>query len=394
MQRRILFLAIGAALVVFGPAIFSGSARAVTDLSPPKGIWLTTDFPSMVVRSGETADIQLKLHNEGVPPEVLKLSVEGLPSGWKSDFTGNGQPIMAAMPATDETVDLDLHLDIPADAQSGTHDLTVVAKGDKQDLELPIAVALGNVLPAKLTLKPQLPSLKGSPSSSFDYSFSVKNDSGKNLVVSLAAQAPQNFQTSFTEGYGSQEINSIPIDAGQSKDLKVKVQPPANVAAGDYKVQVTAAAEGVNASMPLSMQVTGQPHLRLSGKDDRLSAEAEADKPSQINLVLSNDGSAPAQNIDLSASPPADWKVSFDTKTVDQLAPGETHTVVATLTPSAKALAGDYMTTFRADAGGESSSADFRISVTTSTLWGVFGIALIAVALVVLVGAVARYGRR
>jgi uncharacterized membrane protein len=52
------------------------------------------------------------------------------------------------------------------------------------------------------------------------------------------------------------------------------------------------------------------------------------------------------------------------------------------------------MATFRAEAGGQSSSADFRVAVTTSTLWGVFGIGLIAVALLVLVGAVARFGRR
>ena len=57
---------------------------------------------------------------------------------------------------------------------------------------------LGKELPAKLTLQPQLPQLRGSPRSSFDFQVSIKNDSGKRLVFNLAAQAPQNFQTSFT----------------------------------------------------------------------------------------------------------------------------------------------------------------------------------------------------
>ena len=39
-------------------------------------------------------------------------------------------------------------------------------------------------------------------------------------------------------------------------------------------------------------------------------------------------------------------------------------------------------------------SADFRITVTTSTLWGIVGIGIIAIALLVLLGAVARFGRR
>ena len=48
----------------------------------------------------------------------------------------------------------------------------------------------------------------------------------------------------------------------------------------------------------------------------------------------------------------------------------------------------------RQRASGKSSNADFRITVTTSTLWGIVGIGIIAVALLVLLGAVARFGRR
>ena len=59
-----------------------------------------------------------------------------------------------------------------------------------------------------------------------------------------------------------------------------------------------------------------------------------------------------------------------------------------------KAIAGDYVAAFRANGRGESASADFRITVTTSTLWGIVGVGIIAVALLVLLGAVARFGRR
>jgi uncharacterized membrane protein len=369
-------------------------ASAVTDPEAPKGFWLTTDYPALTVRAGDTAEVPIKLRNEGMAPAALKLSVDGLPAGWKGSFNGGGKTVEAAMPATNDSVNLDLRLDIPASAKGGTHDLTIQAVGTGESLQLPLAVTLGEVPPAKLELKSDLPALKGPPTSSFDYSFTIKNDSGKDQTVSLNAEAPQNFTASFTQGYGSQEISSIPIPAGQSKELKVKFQPPSDVQAGSYTMQVTAGAGDLSAALPLAMQVTGQPRLHLSGKGDRLSAEAEAGKATNLELVLSNDGSAPAQKVELSASPPSDWNVTFDTKTVEALAPGETKTVTASLTPSSKALAGDYMATFRAEAGGQSSSADFRVAVTTSTLWGVFGIGLIAVALLVLVGAVARFGRR
>jgi uncharacterized membrane protein len=134
--------------------------------------------------------------------------------------------------------------------------------------------------------------------------------------------------------------------------------------------------------------------LKLTGQDGRLSGEAEAGKAAPLTLVVSNDGSAPAQDVELSGAPPGDWKIEFEPKKIDELGAGEKREVQALVTPSAKALAGDYMTTLRANAKGDSSSADFRITVATSTLWGVVGVAIIAIALLVAVGAVARFGRR
>ena len=66
----------------------------------------------------------------------------------------------------------------------------------------------------------------------------------------------------------------------------------------------------------------------------------------------------------------------------------------AKITPPAKAIAGDYVTTLRANARGESASATFRVAVATSTQWGIIGVGIIGAALLILVGAVARFGRR
>jgi uncharacterized membrane protein len=229
---------------------------------------------------------------------------------------------------------------------------------------------------------------------SFEFQFTVTNQSDKDLLVKLAAAAPQGFQTSFMEAYGTQELSSIPIEAGKDKDLKVKVTPPANVTAGDYPVAVQASSEGASADTKMTMSISGQPKLKLSGEDGRLNAEAEAGSATPIKLTVENTGSAPADNVELSASPPSDWKVVFQPDKIDELAPSQKRDVQALLTPSAKAIAGDYMTTFRANGKGDSNSADFRITVATSSMWGMVGIGIIAIAFLVLIGAVARFGRR
>jgi uncharacterized membrane protein len=184
------------------------------------------------------------------------------------------------------------------------------------------------------------------------------------------------------------------VEAGQSKDVKLKVQPPTNVKAGHYDISVQATAEDAKATTQLALNITGQPKLDLSGREGLLSARATAGTETSIPIVVTNSGTARAEQVQLSGSAPSGWKVTFDPKLIDAIAPGEQREVQALITPVSKAIAGDYATTLRADARGESASQTFRVAVTTSTVWGVAGFGIIGIALLVLVGAVARFGRR
>jgi uncharacterized membrane protein len=359
-----------------------------------KGLFLLTDYPAVSVRPGATSTVNLRLQNYDLPPERLALSVAGVPTGWTATLIGGGQPIAAAMPATNASVSLELRLDVPKDAPVGTTNLTVSAKGSANTIDLPIAVTLAKDLPAKLTVTPQLPDLRGNPKSSFEYQLSIKNDSGKKLTVALGAQAPPNFDATYTEQYGSQELSAVPIDAGQSKDVKLKVQPPSTVAAGKYKVVARVVAEDANVTTDLGLEVSGQPKIDLAGREGVLSAKATAGQDTVVPIVLTNTGDAVAEDITLSGTAPTGWKITFDPKSVDKIAPNDNKEVQATITPPEKAIAGDYQATLRANWRGDSASSTFRVGVVTSSMWGIVGVGIIGVALLVMVGAVARFGRR
>jgi uncharacterized membrane protein len=381
--------------VVLSVLALSGFAGAQeSPKNDVKGLFLLTDFPAVSVRPGTTSTVNLRLQNYNMSPERLALSVAGVPTGWTATLVGGGQPIAAAMPATNASVTLELRLDVPKDAPVGTTNFTVSAKGGSTSLELPIAVTLAKDLPAKLTLTPQLPELRGNPKSSFEYQLSIKNDSGKKLTVALGADAPQNFDATFTEQYGSQELSAVPIDAGQSKDVKLKVRPPSTVAAGKYKVTARVVAEDANVTTELGLEVNGQPKIELAGREGVLSAKATAGVETAIAIVLTNSGDAVAEDITLSGTTPSGWKVTFDPKTVDKIAPNDTKEVQAMITPPEKAIAGDYVTTLRANWRGDSAQASFRVGVSTSSMWGIVGVGIIGMALLVLLGAVTRFGRR
>src|SRR5579862_1697780 len=359
-----------------------------------KGLYLMSDYPAVTLRPGETSTVDLRLQNYDMAPERLALSLNGVPIGWTATLLGGGQPVAAAMPASNSSVSLSLRLDVPKNAPMGTQTVTVAAQGASTNLQLPINVTLAKDLPAKLTLTPQLPDLRGTSKSSFEYQLSIKNDSGKKLTVSLSAQAPQDFDTSFTEQYGTQELKAVPVDAGQSKDVKLKVTPPNTAAAGPYKVSVRVSAEDASATADLGLNITGQPRIDISGREGLVSTRASAGKETTVPVVITNTGTAPAEDIQLSGSAPSGWKVTFEPKTIDRIAPNDNKEVQALITPTEKAIAGDYVTTIRASARGESASSTFRVTVTTSTMWGIAGVGIIGVALLVMVGAVARFGRR
>jgi uncharacterized membrane protein len=385
------------AMMVALPAlVMAGGVTAAQAADKPevKGLYLLTDYPAVSVRPGTTSTISMRLQNYGLPPENFALSIDGAPAGWTATLLGGGQPVGAAMPATDQSVSLQLRLDVPADAGTASRTLTVKAQGPGNNVSLPVTINLAKELPAKLALSPQLPALRGTPKSSFDYTVSVKNDSGRNLTVSLAATAPRNFEASFTESYGTQELSSVPIDAGASKDIKLKVRPPSSVDAGTFPIEMTATSGDTTATTKLSLEVVGQPRLTIAGSDGLVSARAEAGKQTTVPVVITNDGSAAADNIELSGSGPNGWKVEFDKKTIERIAPGQNAEVTALLTPTEKSLAGDYMATMRAASRGETTSTQFRVTVATSTIWGTVGAGFIALALAIMFGAVLRFGRR
>ncbi len=359
-----------------------------------KGLYIITDYPAITVRPGTTSNIPLRLQNYGLSPERYQLSVTGVPEGWTATILGGGQPVAAAMPAPDASVSLQLRLDVPANSELKEETLTVKAEGQGTQASLPIAVALAKELPAKLTVSSKLPELRGSPKSNFEYTLTIKNDSGRNVTASFAAQAPSNFETSFTEAYGTQELSSIPIEAGQSKDIKLKVRPPSTVDAGHFPVRVTVKAEDATAQADLALDVVGQPQLQVAGRDGLLSARAVAGQQSSIPILITNSGTAPADNITLAATAPSGWKVTFDPASVERVVPGKDAEVQALVMPTDKSLAGDYMVAVRATSRGETASSQFRIAVSTSTVWGMVGAGVIGIALLLMLGAVARFGRR
>ncbi|HVY21605.1 MAG TPA: NEW3 domain-containing protein [Bauldia sp.] len=402
--RTLLFSAALAALALVSAAhAQSTDTTTATPVAPPppaqssnlQGLWLTTAYPQILVRMGDTINLDLNLQNRGLPPARVEFNIDNLPKGWSWELDGNGRRIGAAMVGPDTNEALQLKLTPAADAQANqTYDFQIVGKTDTQTLNLPIQLFVGAAKPAVVTVTPKLPALRGTPTSAFDFDVDIKNDGPDDQTFNLIADGPDGFQTTFQEQFGQQQLTSVPIKAGETKTLKASVKLPQNITGGQYQVAVQAASPQAHGETPLLLDVTGQPAFDLNAPEGRLSGNATAGKESTFKLTLHNSGTAPATDVKFNATAPTGWKVEFDPKQVPSIDAGQDVDLSINMTPPDNAIAGDYIVALSASGAGAYQSTSYRVTVLTSTLWGVAGLGIIGAAVIVLAAAVTRYGRR
>jgi uncharacterized membrane protein len=355
------------------------------------GLTILTAYPTQETAIGETVSFDLKLR--ATTPQIVRLSMQSLPEGWTTTFRGGGKIVQSVYVDTKEDATVTLGVEPPPSTEAGTYAFSVIAQGAQERATLPIELVVKAKLPPNLKLDVDLPTLKGAPDSSFRYSATLKNEGDEDLTVNLASQAPEGFQVDFQ--VDGKSVTSFPIGANETKTVAIDAKALNGIPAGTYPIKVTAQGGKASAELDLAADVTGQSQLSVSSPDGRLSGEAYAGSATPFTIVVQNTGSAPARGIKLSASPPSGWQVTFSPEQIPEVPAGQQVEVTANVQPNGQAIAGDYMVSVSATPeNGAAKSVDFRITVLTSTLWGIVGVALIAVAVVVVGLAVTRFGRR
>ncbi|MDD5466755.1 MAG: NEW3 domain-containing protein [Anaerolineales bacterium] len=377
--------------------LFSGFSPALAQEEQPPSeagaLTFFTDYPAQVIGLGETVTLPLTLRTT-MTAQVVILEMKTIPTGWTATFRGGGRIVKSAFVEPEADATVDLRLEPPAEVKAGSYSFVAVASGaDGVQVELPIELTVQEKLPARLTLEVELPTLKGTPSTTFRYDTTLKNEGDEEITVNLSAEAAEMFEVSFK--FNGQDVTNLPVGPKESKRINVEAQPIGEVAAGIYPINVIAQGGEAQATLMLTAEVTGQSQLTLSTPDGRLSGTANAGRETPLKIVVRNTGSATARGIELSSSEPSGWAVRFEPAQIDEIPANQQVEVTTYVRPAQNAVAGDYMMTVRAQpADGVSRSAEFRITVLTSTLWGVVGIVLIAVAVGVVAIAVMRFGRR
>ena len=388
---RALRVALAAGLVA---ALLAPSSAALAQ----SALEISTPYPGVSLQPGASASFQIDLTT--TTARQVDLAVSGAPTGWTAALHGGGFTVSSVWVPTDKAKAPEVKLDVkvPEGAPDGTTHLTVTANSGGLTARLGVSVTVAAQAGGTVKLTADFPNLKGRSDQTFTFNLQLANDTPQQLTFTLSTTGPDGWTVDAKPASQAQAA-SFTVDAGATSAVTVTVTPATDAPSASYDMDVQAVSGSFTADQKLTVEITGNVVLALAPPQGQpLSTNASAGGEKQYTLVVSNTGTSPAENITMSSTPPTGWTVTFDQDTIAELQPGATQNVIATIKPAAEAIAGDYVVTFKAataDAtAGSTKSADVRVTVETSVIWGIVGLAIIVLVIGGLLYVFQRYGRR
>jgi uncharacterized membrane protein len=365
----------------------------VPAVSADDGLEVTTPYPAVAVAPG--SDVSLDLTVSSIRTADVSLELGGVPDGWTANLLGGGYVVDGVSVTEAEPAEVRLDIAVPGDAAGGETRLRVTATGGGATDVLIVTVRVDAAAAGDLTLETSSPVLTGSSETAFTFSLTFRNDTAQDVTVSVSAQGPAGWDVEATLTGETQAASTV-VEAGATQAVSVAVTPAEDAEAGDYPIVVTAQAGDRAATADLGVRITGSYAMTLSTPGDLLSASGSAGSPTTQAFEITNTGTAPLTAVEVTANPPTGWEVTFDPASLATLAPNDTGTITATITPSGEAVAGDYVITFNGGATEEDAdaSAQIRFTVETSPIWALVGLGIIALILGGLFYIFRTYGRR
>ncbi len=374
--------------VLLSACLFAGLAIPQAAKAAPGDFTLYTPYTDISVTPGQSISYYVELINDTNVVQNAEISLDG-PADWKKTMTSGGWNASQISVKPKSSQNLNLEIEVPQKVEQGVYRFTLNAK-DKAALPLTIRVTQQGTFRTELTT--EQPNMQGSSGSSFSFSTMLRNRTADKQQYSLTSEAPRGWLVVFNEG--GKNVTSVQVDPGASKSVSVDVRPPENIPEGSYKIPIGAVSGGTNAKLELEVVIKGSYKVELTTPSGVLSSDVTAGSSRKLDLTVKNSGSSVLTDLEMSANTPAGWEVTFEPRRIQKLDPGATTQVQATLKSSNKAIAGDYVTVMNVRAPEASASAQFRMAVKTSVLWGWVGVLLIAGVIGGVYYLFRKYGRR
>lgn len=365
----------------------------VTPSHAAGGLSLFTPYTGISVTPGESIDYMVDLNNNTNSIQNVSFDLKDIPKKWDYEIKSGSWAVQKLSVKPGKKQQFTLTVNVPLKVEKGDYSFTLVSKGsDGLDSSLPLTVTVSEKGTFQTELDVDQPNMQGHADADFSYTATLSNKTADKQRYALSADAPKGWDTEFKAD--GKTVTSVEIKPNESKDINITLNPPEKVKADTYQARIKASNGSTSAKNVIEAAITGTYDMDLTTPSGKLSTNITAGKSKTVELKVVNKGSAPLEDVSLTSTAPPDWDVTFDSKSINKLAPGKSMNVKATITASDDAIAGDYVTKVSASSGQVNSDAELRVSVKTSMLWGWVGVLIIIAVLAGIYYLFRKYGRR
>lgn len=387
MMRRLFNLLLILSFLIGGILPFPPNVQAAT------GVSLYTPYTGVSVAPGETIDYSFELMNDTNTIKQLTFDIVGLSQDWEYDITSGGWSLneLSVKPNDSNRFTVDVY--VPLKVQKGTYNFSLIANGDQGNVsEIPLSITVTEKGTFKTGLTTEQPNMEGDTDTEFKYEAELKNRTAEEQHYALTADVPRGWSVDFE--VDNKPVTSVTVPSNETKDINVTIKPAKQAKAGTYEIPIKATTSATSSELTLEAVITGRYEVEVTTPTGRLSGDITAGDEKPFTLVVKNTGTTALHDVQLKAQAPVNWEVEFEPKQIDNLEPGKSMEVQATVTADDNAIAGDYVTEFTAETPEATAKAQYRMTVETSLLWGWIGVIIIVGVIAGIFYLMRKYGRR
>jgi uncharacterized membrane protein len=377
------------------------AAEADTSPPPKETFNLILPFKNLTVGQGQEVTMDTEIVNRRKDPVEVSLNLDSVPKGWEAAFNSRypSFPIRSVQVQGEKSTTVEFKGKIPEATKPGVYQIKVTAKdnnGSTQYVEsLNITVTSKKVDTGGLKLTSQYPVLSTGSGQTLKFTVDLKNETNKPLTTALAAQTPPGWTLRFKPQFGDQQISSIQLKESASETLSVEIDTPVKADAKEQPITVTARSGAFEASATVKVSLKGTQDLKMGSLAGTLNTSLTAGKKSPVDFVVGNAGTAPIRNLSFVTKKPSDkWTVEFKPDKIDLIEPGQVQEIKMEVLAPDRTIAGDYLMTLTANSPEVTKSVEFRVTVSTPTIWGWIGFAIVGLVVLGLAIVFFRLGRR
>lgn len=164
----------------------------------PARIELSTQYPAMVVKAGDSLTFDLDIDNQSGISQNVTLSVESIPEGWTGSFSASGKQVsIVHVKSGDANTSVDFALDIPLETADGDYSVELKAQGEGYNDTMRIAITVNAEEIGESSFEAKYPSQEGDAGTAFTFNATLINNTLSAQSYAFSSNAPTGWTVSF-----------------------------------------------------------------------------------------------------------------------------------------------------------------------------------------------------